>query len=52
MIFHLCADERKVEGMKKCVECKKRFATHWGAHLCEECFRELLKEKVEKEDEK
>ena len=29
-------------GMKLCIECKKRKATHWNDNLCEECLRELL----------
>jgi hypothetical protein len=50
MIFHLCADERKVEEMKKCLECKDQPAMYWNKSFCEDCFRKLLKEKVEKED--
>jgi hypothetical protein len=36
---------------KLCLECKERIATHWNNSFCEECFRKLLKEKVNKEDE-
>lgn len=28
---------------KRCVECKEKQATHWDDNLCEECFRDLIK---------
>lgn len=27
-----------------CVECKVNEARHWNSHLCESCFRKILKE--------
>ncbi|MFT4415302.1 hypothetical protein ACLM5H_15685 [Fredinandcohnia humi] len=35
-----------------CIECKDRPAQHWRSHFCEECFREILQDKVQKEDER
>jgi ribosomal protein L34E len=34
---------------KVCVECKARPARYWGSNICEECYREMLKEKLENE---
>jgi ribosomal protein L34E len=34
-----------------CIECKDHVARYWGSNLCEECFREILKEKIASEDE-
>ncbi|WP_188453773.1 hypothetical protein [Virgibacillus oceani] len=36
--------------MNKCVECKSAIATHWSNYLCEECFREFLRDDKEKVD--
>jgi ribosomal protein L34E len=35
---------------KVCVECKERIARYGGSNLCEECYREMLKEKLENEE--
>lgn len=32
-----------------CIECKDKIARYWGSHFCEDCFRELLKEKLNEE---
>jgi hypothetical protein len=32
-----------------CVECKEKPAYHWAKSFCEDCFRKLLSEKLEKE---
>jgi ribosomal protein S14 len=36
--------------MKRCVECKEHDARYWGSNLCEDCFREILKEKLDEEE--
>lgn len=33
--------------MNRCVECKVNEARYWGGHLCEECFRKILREDAE-----
>ena len=30
--------------MNRCIECKVNVARYWGNHLCEDCFRKILKE--------
>lgn len=37
---------------KVCIECSKDLARHWGNNFCEVCFRELLKQNLEKEDKR
>jgi hypothetical protein len=34
---------------KICVECKEKKAGYWNSSFCEECFRKLLKEKLDEE---
>lgn len=33
--------------VRTCVECKKRPARYWASSFCEDCFRKLLREKIE-----
>ena len=33
--------------MSRCVECKVNVARYWNNHLCEDCFRKILKEDAE-----
>ena len=33
--------------MKTCIECKLNEARHWNSHLCEDCFREMLRSVTE-----
>jgi GTP cyclohydrolase FolE2 len=35
--------------LKTCIECKAREARYWGSHFCEDCFRELLTEKLDED---
>ncbi|WP_165786667.1 hypothetical protein [Heyndrickxia camelliae] len=35
---------------KDCIECKVRPARYWGSSFCEECFKEVLKEKLENDN--
>ena len=30
--------------MNRCIECKVNAAHYWNNHLCEDCFRKILKE--------
>lgn len=32
---------------KDCIECKVNPANHWGEHLCEDCFKKILNEKLD-----
>lgn len=32
--------------MSRCVECKANVARYWGSHLCEDCFRKILREEI------
>lgn len=36
--------------LKDCIECKVRPARYWASSFCEDCFRELLKEKLKEDD--
>jgi hypothetical protein len=38
--------------MSICIECKENEARYWSSSFCEDCFKELLKVKLEEEDEK
>ena len=33
--------------MNRCIECKVNVGRYWGSHLCEDCFRKILKEDAE-----
>lgn len=44
-------NERVIDMNKLCMECKDKPARYWGSSFCEDCFRELLRENLEKEDE-
>ena len=35
---------------KDCIECKVRPARYWDSSFCEECFREVLRQKLDEED--
>lgn len=35
-----------------CIECKTNEARHWNSHLCESCFREILRNDPELEQAK
>lgn len=35
---------------KTCVECRQIKSQWWNEHLCTECFRKLLTEKIDRED--
>lgn len=39
-----------VKVQKVCIECNAKPARYWGSSFCEDCFRKLLKEKLEEED--
>lgn len=39
---------RVIYNPKNCVECKVEEARYAGNNLCENCYKEFLKEKVEK----
>lgn len=36
--------------MKYCVECGEREARYWNSNFCEDCFREILSDKMEEEE--
>jgi hypothetical protein len=36
---------------KLCIECNDKPAYHWNRSFCEVCFRKLLSEKLENEDQ-
>lgn len=36
--------------MKRCIECNDRPARHWSSSFCEECFKKLLREKLEEDE--
>jgi hypothetical protein len=33
-----------------CIECNEKEARYWSSNFCEDCFRELLKVKLEEEE--
>lgn len=37
---------------KYCIECKERQARYWSSNFCEECFRKLLREKLNEDEKK
>lgn len=37
---------------KYCIECKERPARYWSSNFCEECFRKLLREKLDEDNQK
>lgn len=35
---------------KICVECKEKLAGYWSSSFCEDCFRKLLREKLDEDE--
>jgi hypothetical protein len=35
---------------RKCVECKLNPANHWSGNLCEECYKQMLHEKLDEDE--